>query len=434
MAREKKYCTNCNSPLTQKAKFCPECGTKVEGVEETQLIPVEEIKEEIKKEEKVIEPIIVEQAKELDEQTKLKKENKKLRIKKFIYPILSCAFTFALCLGAFALFYKYYLENLVIETTKREVTVTDTGISEAVGKVYDSVVVVESYYREQLYSTGTGFVFKTDDDKGYILTNHHVIENADEIKVVFTNNEKVEVEVVGSDSYSDVALLSVEKEKVISVAEIGSSEALKVGDTSFAVGAPLDSATYAWTVTRGIISGKDRTVEVAVSNNSYETTIMEVLQTDTAINSGNSGGPLCNSNGQVIGITNMKLASSAIEGMGFAIPIETAVKYAEKFISGENIKYPYIGVYIYDATASKYSTEIIGVYVESVEEDSPADKGGLKPGDKILEVQGKKISSTTFFKHELYKYEIGDTIKIKVERDGKEKELKIKLGSSSPKA
>lgn len=433
MAREKKYCTNCNSPLTQKSKFCSECGTKVEGMEETQIIPVEEIKEEVKKEEKKLEPIIVEQPKELDEQTKLKKENKKLKIKKFIYPILSCVFTFALCLGAFALFYKYYLENLVIETTKREVTITDTGISEAVSKVYDSVVVVESYYRDQLYSTGTGFVFKTDDDKGYILTNHHVIENADKIKVVFTNNEKVEVEIVGSDSYSDVALLSVDKDKVISVAEIGSSEALKVGDTSFAVGAPLDSATYAWTVTRGIISGKDRTVEVTISN-SYETTIMEVLQTDTAINSGNSGGPLCNSNGQVIGITNMKLASSAIEGMGFAIPIETAVKYAEKFISGENIKYPYIGVYIYDATASRYSNEIIGVYVESVEEDSPADKGGLKSGDKILEVNGKKISSTTFFKHELYKHEIGDTVKIKVERNGKVKELKIKLGSSSPKA
>ena len=151
MAREKKYCINCNNPLTQKAKFCPECGTKVEGVEETQIIPVEEIKEEIKKEEKAIEPIIVEQAKEIDEQTKLKKENKKLKIKKFLYPIISCAVTFALCLGAFALFYKYYLENLVIETTKREVTITDTGISESVSKVYDSVVVVESYYHDQLY-------------------------------------------------------------------------------------------------------------------------------------------------------------------------------------------------------------------------------------------------------------------------------------------
>lgn len=439
MVREKKYCTNCNNPLTLKAKFCPECGTKVEGAEETQIIPVEEIKKEIEIEERNYEiekPIheeLVQKSLIIDEETRLKKENKKLKIKKFIYPILSCFFTFALCLGAFALFYKYYLENLVIETTKREVTVTDTGISEAVSKVYDSVVVVESYYRGQLYGTGTGFVYKTGDDKGYIMTNHHVIDNADEVKVVFTNNKKETVEIVGSDSYSDVALLSVDKEKVLAVAEIGSSEELNVGDTSFAVGAPLDSSTYAWTVTRGIISGKDRTVEVS-SNDGYSTSIMEVLQTDTAINNGNSGGPLCNSNGQVVGITNMKLASSAIEGMGFAIPIETAVEYAEKFISGENIKYPYIGVAIYDATASRYSNEILGVYIESVEKNSPAAKGGLKSGDKILEVEGKTISSTTYFKHELYKYEIGDTITIKVERNGKEKELKITLGTSSPTA
>ena len=445
MTREKKYCQNCNSPLTMKAKFCPECGTKIDDLEKTQIIESKEIDSTstesqnepeqilLTENKSVEEPISQKETIIIDEEAKLKKENKKLRIKKFIYPILSCALTFALCLGAFSLFYKYYLENLVIETTKREVTVTDAGIAEAVNKVYDSVVVVESYYRGQLYGTGTGFVYKTLDDKGYILTNNHVIENADEVKVVFTNNKKEVVEIVGTDSYSDVALLSVDKDKIISVAEIGSSEALNVGDTAFAVGAPLDSSTYAWTVTRGIISGKDRTVEVS-SSNGYSSSIMEVLQTDTAINNGNSGGPLCNSNGEVIGITNMKLASSSIEGMGFAIPIETAVEYAEKFISGENIKYPYIGVAIYDATASRYSTEIIGVYIESVEKNSPADKGGLKSGDKILEVEGKEIASTTYFKHELYKYEIGDTITIKVERDGKEKDIKVTLGTSSPTA
>lgn len=425
MTREKKYCKNCNNPLTIKAKFCPECGTKVEDIEETQTINITEIKQEII--EQPIEKTII------TEEQRLKKENKKLKIKKFLYPILSCFITLVLCLVAFAAFYKYYLKNLVIETTKREVTVTDTGISEAVNKVYDSVVVVESYYKGQLYGTGTGFVYKKDDNKGYILTNHHVIDSADEVKVVFTNNEKETVEIIGSDSYSDVALLSIDAEKVISVAEIGSSEALNVGDTSFAVGAPLDSSTYAWTVTRGIISGKDRTVEVS-SSDGFQTSIMEVLQTDTAINNGNSGGPLCNSNGQVIGITNMKLASSSIEGMGFAIPIETAVEYAEKFISGENIKYPYIGVAIYDATASRYSNQIIGVYIESVEKNSPAAKGGLKSGDKILAVEGKKVSSTTYFKHELYKYEIGDTVTITVERDGKEKNIKVTLGTSSPTA
>ncbi len=441
MTREKKYCTNCNSPLTLKAKFCPECGAKVKSLEETLIIAPKEIKEAIEPDEgkPFIEEEVIEEIEPIqevivnDEAIKLKKENKKLRIKKFLYPIFSCVFTLALCFVSFLAFYRYYLENLVIETTKREVTVTDKGIAEAVDKVYDAVVVVESYKNGRLYGTGTGFVYKTANEKGYILTNDHVIDGCDEVKVVFTNNQKETVEIVGTDSYSDVALLSVDEKSILKVAEIGSSEELKVGDTSFAVGAPLDSATYAWTVTRGVISGKNRTVEVS-SNDGYDTSIMEVLQTDTAINSGNSGGPLCNSNGQVIGITNMKLASSSIEGMGFAIPIETATEYADKFIKGESIQYPYIGVSIYNATASRYSTEIIGVYIDSVEKNSAAEKGGLQAGDKILKVQGKEITSVTYFKHELYKYEIGETITITVERNGKEKDIRVKLGTSNPSA
>ncbi len=427
--KEKKKCQECGNTLTQKAKFCPECGTPVN---KEILAPVEEKEEAVVERDFSSSPpeetIIIDET--LSKEEKKPKKEKNIKIRLITYPIITCICTLLLCFGAFMLFYDYYLENLVIETTKREVTITDTGISESVDKVYDSVVVVESYYKNQLFATGTGFVFKTDDNKGYILTNDHVIESADKVKVVFTNNEKVEVDIVGSDSYSDVALLSVDKEKVLKVAEIGSSEDLKVGDTSFAVGAPLDSSTYAWTVTRGVISGKNRTVTVS-SSNGYNTSIMEVLQTDTAINSGNSGGPLCNSNGEVIGITNMKLASSQIEGMGFAIPIETALKYAEKFINGEKISYPYIGVSIYDATASRYSTEVIGVFVESVEDDSPADKGGLKKGDEILKVNDVEIENTTYFKHELYKYEVGDTITITIKRNDKEKELTIKLGSSN---
>lgn len=439
MKKEKKYCLNCNSSLTQKAKFCSECGKKVEEdlqdekeeIKNSQekLIEVEnlskenQLSNEIKEERTIIEKTIINENKESSFENK----------KKYVYPIIAVVLTFILCMGVFTCFYEYYLKNLVIETTKREVTVTDTGIAEAVEKVYDAVVVVESYYNGQLYSTGTGFVYKTDKDKGYILTNNHVIESATEIKVVFTNNEKETVELVGTDSYSDVAVLSVDVDSILAVAEIGSSEELKVGDTSFAVGAPLDSSTYAWTVTRGVISGKNRAVEVSSTNGSVSS-IMEVLQTDTAINSGNSGGPLCNSNGEIIGITNMKLASSSIEGMGFAIPIETALEVAEKFISGENVSYPYIGVYIYDATASRYSSEIIGVYVESVEKNSPAEKGGLKSGDKIVAVNETEISSSTYFKHELYKYEVGEEITITVERNGKEKDLKITLGSSNPSA
>ncbi len=437
--KNKEYCTNCGKELVKNAKFCFECGNPVEIKEEV-IVEVTPKKrgrkpktEEVEKQPTLIEEKPITQEIEYEKELKdLLKENKKERRKKFLYPILSSVFTFILCLVAFGFFYDYYLKNLVIETTKREVTVTDTGISEAVDKVYDAVVVVESYSNNKLYSTGTGFVYKTDKEKGYILTNDHVIDGADKVKVVFSNDTKEEVEIVGSDSYSDVAVLSIEKEKVLKVAEIGSSESLKVGDTSFAVGAPLDSSTYAWTVTRGVISGKNRAVAVS-GQNSYSSTIMEVLQTDTAINSGNSGGPLCNSNGEVIGITNMKLASSTVEGMGFAIPIETAVKNAETIIDGGKVSYPYLGVSI-TTTINRYTGEYTGLYIESVEKNSPASKAGLKKGDKIVKINDKEVNNDTYFKYELYKHKVGDKITITVERDEKEKEIEVTLGTSSPTA
>lgn len=344
--------------------------------------------------------------------------------------LISIIITFAICLGIFGLFYNYYLKNLIVEKTKLEksVTVTDKGIADAVEKVYDSVVTIETYVNNRAYASGTGFVFKTEGDKAYILTNSHVISNSNSVKVTFTNNKQVTADVVGSDDYSDIAVLSVNKDDILLIAETGSSEDMKVGDTTFAVGAPIDSSIYSWSVTRGILSGKDRLVEVTSSDNK-STYVMEVLQTDTAINSGNSGGPLCNSNGQVIGITNMKLASSQIEGIGFAIPIEEALKYAESIISGKQISRPYLGITIYDAT--NYYSNTSGIYIEYVEQNSAADKAGLQKGDKILEVNGKEVSNSSYFKHELYKYDVGEQITIKVERNGKEKEIKITLGSNN---
>ena len=332
--------------------------------------------------------------------------------------------TFLICLCIFGLFYKFYLRNLTIETTKtiKEITVTDAGIADAVEKVYDSVVTVKNYSRGQLYSTGSGFVFKTDDKYGYILTNYHVISGGSEVSVIFTNNKEEKVTVVGYDEYSDIAVLSVDKSNILTTAQIGSSESLRIGDTTFAVGTPVDSSVYSWSVTRGILSGKNRMVEV-------DNYVMSVLQTDTAINSGNSGGPLCNSNGEVIGITNMKLASSQIEGMGFAIPIEDAVKSAESLISGKKVSRPYLGISIYDA--NNYFNNDSGVYVESVEQGGAADKAGIKKGDKILKIENTAIENTSYFRYQLYKYNVGDKIKITVERDGSEKTLTVTLSSNS---
>ena len=355
-----------------------------------------------------------------------KPEKKDIKSSKSTNGIVYIILTFCVCLCLFGGFYEFYLKHLVIETTKtiKDVTITDTGIADAVEKVYDSVVTVKNYVRNQLYSTGSGFVFKIDNKYGYILTNYHVISGGNEVSVVFTNNKDEKVTIVGYDEYSDIAVLAVDKSLVLSTAQIGSSNDMRIGDTTFAVGTPVDSSVYSWSVTRGILSGKDRMVQV-------DNYVMSVLQTDTAINSGNSGGPLCNSNGEVIGITNMKLASSQIEGMGFAIPIEDAVKNAETIISGKKISRPYLGISIYDS--NNYFNNTSGVYVESVEKNGAAYNAGIKSGDKILKVNGVEIANTSYFRYQLYKYNIGDKIKITIERNGIEKTLTVTLAGSGDK-
>lgn len=351
------------------------------------------------------------------------------RNKKYGNYLLVIVVTIIICTCLFGLYYKFFLSSQTSQTTKlvKDVTVTDSGIADAVEKVYDSVVVIKTYARNQLYSTGTGFVFKSDDKYGYILTNSHVISSSSKVELIFTNNKTIEAEVVGSDEYSDIAVLRVEKENIILIAQTGSSESMRVGDTTFAVGAPIDSEVYSWSVTRGILSGKDRLVE----SDNY---IMEVLQTDTAINSGNSGGPLCNSNGEVIGITNMKLASSSIEGMGFAIPIETALEYANSIISGKSIQRPYLGVSLYNQSNSFFNSTNSGIYIESVEKNSAAYKAGLEAGDKIIKIGDVEVSDISNFKYQLYKYKIGEKVKIIVERNEKEKEFTVTLASNSQKS
>lgn len=334
--------------------------------------------------------------------------------------ILLVAF-FLGALGMLALV-KYYPMTVTENVTKtiKDVTVTETGIADAVEKVYDSVVTIETYKKEKLYATGTGFVYKNENGKGYVLTNNHVVESADSVRVVFTNGNSVEASVIGGDKYADIAVLTVASDKVISVAEIGSSKDPRIGDTVFAVGAPIDSSAYSWTVTRGILSGKDRMVEVSLTGNSVSDWVMSVMQTDAAINSGNSGGPLSNSNGQVIGITSMKLGSSglsgsSIEGMGFAIPIEDALEYAERFEKGETIERPYLGVSMYNLSDLFIRVDApvsSGVYIDSVEKGSPAEAAGLKSGDIITKLGDAEIKSLAYLKYQLYKHNVGDKVTI----------------------
>lgn len=378
----------------------------------------------MKKENNIKEAKVIEQSDNEKEKASINKKNYKYMISnKLKNIIITILLTFTCCLLIFGIFYEVYLKDLIVEKTKiqKDVTVTDSGIADAVDKVYDSVVVIENYINDRVGSSGTGFVFKTDDKYGYILTNYHVIDNSKKIVVTFTNNKKIEASLVGIDEYSDIAVLKVDKSDVISVAQIGNADSLRVGDTTFTVGAPLDSSVYSWTVTRGILSGKNRLVEVTINNTN---SVMEVLQTDAAINSGNSGGPLCNSNGEVVGITNMKIASSSIEGMGFAIPIDTAIKTANDLIEGKTVSRPYLGVSVYETNSSV-------IYVEYVQRGSAADKAGIEKGDKILKIDNESISSAAQFRYQLYKYNVGDKITLTIERNEKEKKLNVTLSSAN---
>lgn len=314
-----------------------------------------------------------------------------------------------------------------------DIKIDETGISTSVGKIYDATVTIQNYRNTKLYGTGSGFVYKKDDKYGYILTNHHVVEGASELIITLSNDKQVYGEVLGSDAYLDLAVVKIDSSVIKQVATLGNSELSNVGDTIFTVGTPL-GYNYRGTVTKGTISGKNRLVTVSVNQNSDF--VMNVIQIDAAINPGNSGGPLLNINGEVIGINSMKLIVDEVEGMGFAIPIEYAMKYVDKLENGEEIERPLIGINMINVAdkIALYQNRIsldksieYGVVVSGIVSGSGADKGGLKTGDVILEIDGTKITNAAYLKYILYKHNIDDTVEIKINRNGKEETLKIIL-------
>ena len=325
--------------------------------------------------------------------------------------------------------------STTINRSEKEVTINDKGIADAVEKLYDAVVVITSYKDGKEISGGTGFVYKTNKGNAYILTNNHVINSATDAKVKFTDGKEVEAKIIGGDTDADIAVLSVKEEDIISVASIGKSEDSRLGDTVFTIGSPI-SSEYSWTVTRGILSGKDRMVEVSLAGGNASNYAISVLQTDASINSGNSGGPLANANGEVIGVTNMKLISDTVEGIGFAIPIEDAVTIGDDLVEDGKVERPLLGVSMMDLENRYYlyqegitlNTELTeGVVIVKVQAGSPADKAGLKRGDIIIGLDDDSIDDTATLRYKLYKHKVGDTIKIKFEREGKEQTATVKL-------
>ncbi len=331
----------------------------------------------------------------------------------------------------------------VVSTSKGgNYTINENSISGAVDKVYDATVTVSTYKDGKAISTGTGFVYKKEGSTAYIMTNNHVISGGDSAKVIFSDGTSADTKMLGGETYSDIAVLTVSSASIKQVATIGNTENIKLGDTTFAVGAPLGD-TYSGTVTKGILSGKDRLVAVSFSGSTSDY-YMKVLQTDAALNPGNSGGPLCNVNGEVIGVTSLKLTeektsatnSYSVEGMGFAIPIEDALYYAGIIEKGESVKRPYIGISMLDITDSYYLWQAgitlpkgvdKGVAILEVVSSSPAEKAGLKKGDIITKLEKEEISSVAELRYELYKHNPKDKITITYNRNGKELTTEVTL-------
>lgn len=332
--------------------------------------------------------------------------------------------------------------NVVMEQTtnttgvvkcSNDVKLDETGISTSVGKIYDATVTIQNYQNGRLVSSGSGFIYKKEGEYAYVLTNHHVIEDTTKLLITLSSDDQVEGEVLGSDKYLDLAVVKMSSELVTQTATIGSSENSNVGDTVFTVGTPI-GYEYRGSVTKGTLSGKNRMVTVSV--NSTSDWIMNVLQVDAAINPGNSGGPLLNANGEVIGINSLKLVEDKIEGMGFAIPIEYAMKYVEKLEKGQELERPFIGVTMLNVSDSyrvyQYGLRIDpeieeGVVITSVSTGSGAEKAGLKKGDVIISIDGKEVSNAAYMKYLLYQHEVGDTIEMTYIRDKKQKTVEVTL-------
>ncbi len=332
--------------------------------------------------------------------------------------------------------------NTIVEKTtnttgvvkcSNDIKLDETGIATSVGKIYDATVTIQNYQNGRLTSSGSGFIYKKEGEYAYLLTNHHVVDKATKLLITLSNDDQIEGEVLGSDEYLDLAVVRVSSEKITQIATIGTSENSNIGDTVFTVGTPI-GYEYRGSVTKGTLSGKNRMVTVSINANSDW--VMNVLQVDAAINPGNSGGPLLNAQGEVIGINSLKLVEDEIEGMGFAIPIEYAMKYIDDLEAGRELERPFIGITMLNVTDSyrvyqygiRLDPEIEeGVVVTGVSTGSGAEQAGLKKGDVITAVNGTSVSNAAYLKYLLYQHEVGDTIEITYIRDQKQKTVEITL-------
>ncbi|WP_228202027.1 S1C family serine protease [Clostridium prolinivorans] len=302
-----------------------------------------------------------------------------------------------------------------------------SGVSEIVKKVSPAVVGVatKSITTENIYGLqiqgkevegmGSGVIF---NEEGYILTNYHVIDGAQEVKVILSTGKEVNAKVVNYDENMDVAVIKITDDiKVPAVAEFGDSSSLQVGELAIAIGNPLGKELLG-SVTTGVISALNREIEI-------DNKKLTLIQTDAAINPGNSGGPLVNSEGKVIGINTAKLGGNGVEGLGFAIPINSITPKIES-LTKQLIKIGISAIDV-DENISKNYDLPIGVYIQDVESFSSAEKAGLKAGDVIVKFDGKKVTSINDINEIKNNHKEGDVVKIEIVRNKENKTLELKF-------
>lgn len=341
----------------------------------------------------------------------------------------------------------------VKSTTVSRAYKNTTSTSEAVDKVKNAVVSVITYAESsekgfltedtdsdpQVASEGSGVIYKKDEKYAYLVTNAHVLMGATQADILLADGNKVPGEVVGSDTFSDIAVVRISADKVTAVAEFGDSSKLTVGETAIAIGSPLGTK-YANSVTQGIVSSLGRDVKLKSENGQNIST--KALQTDAAINPGNSGGPLINIQGQVIGITSSKISTNgqtSVEGIGFAIPVNDVQNIIEQLEKNGKVIRPALGIQMMDLSSlSTYDLNQLnlpsklkgGVLIRTVQDGMPAS-GHLQRLDIITKIDDTDIESTADLQSVLYSHQIGDEITITFYRDGKQKTATFKLTKST---
>lgn len=375
-------------------------------------------------------------------------------------PVIAAGILGLSFLGGYAgsqLYQNQTLMNNQTQVVPQKTQKHETSTTLAVNKVQNAVVSVISYTENNQSNSifnlspsdngedtaageGSGVIYKKDNKHAYLVTNTHVISGADRLDIQFADGSKVEGEIVGSDVYSDISVVRIPADKVQEVATLGDSSQLSIGETAIAIGSPLGT-DYANSVTQGIISSLERTVTSRSEDG--QTISTKALQTDAAINPGNSGGPLINIDGQVIGITSSKIASSisgvSVEGMGFAIPSNEVIAIVEQLEQNGSVNRPALGISMTNLTNLSTSdldqlqlpeTVQSGVVIRSIQAGFPVD-GKLKQYDVITKIDDSEIQSTSDLQTALYSKKLNDTITVEYYRDGKLEKVEVKLDKST---